>query len=299
MKVKQQNTAKNISDSAFHIGKRTSTQKIVGIISILALLLLTTSCVLQPRQSNTAPSVRIVSPQDAETFITSALRISIETEDAENNIQRINIFENGQLLGEANRSTIQTESEDSSLPERWHFNWKTSNSGNYTVSAEAVDQYGQKSSDSVNFEVNVPITNPPAPPVGNSIEYQNFIKYQDLWKLHNKNSYVIDFQKICFCLPDITQPAKLRVINQSLNNATYLSGAAVNQDIFIHFYTVNHAFSLIQEAFDRDAEEIRVVYDELYGYPKSAFIDYDKRIADEELQFKFSNFAELVVLHEN
>jgi len=77
MKVKQQNSTKNRSDSTFYFSNKANTRKIVGIISVLSLFLLTTSCVLQPRQSNTAPSVRIVSPQDAETFIASALRISL------------------------------------------------------------------------------------------------------------------------------------------------------------------------------------------------------------------------------
>ncbi len=270
-------------------------KKIKGVIRVLALftyvclIFLLSSCILQSKQPNTAPSVRIVSPQDSEVFLASSLRISIEAEDAEKNLKNIKVYENGQVIGNASRSTSQGQFQDPSLPERWHFNWTASENGTYIFGAEAIDELGKRSTTFVSFEVQIPSPVNPSTPI-DTIAFENYKQNLALWQQTAINSYVIDFQRICFCLPDLTQPVKLSVENHNLSDAIYLSGAAVNQSNYVHFYTINKAFSLIQEAFDAKAAEVRVVYNQEFGFPTSVFIDYDERLADEELQFRFNNF---------
>jgi len=285
-------SSKNTSAlSSLSIGQKNKL-KLLSFCKLLLVTILVTpilsSCVLQARKTNTAPSIRIISPQDTEVFVASALRISMEAEDAEQNINTVKLYQNGEILGDASPSLLAGQTQDPTLPERWHFNWTAPENGSYNISAEATDELGLKAMTSVSFEVQVPATTPPTTPV-DSEAYQSFIDNKTLWESQNIKNYEVDFQRICFCLPDITQPAKLTVINQFLSDAIYLSGATVNQNNFFHFYTINKAFSLIQEAFNEGAAEIRVVYDIEHGFPKSAFIDYDERLADEELQFRFSN----------
>lgn len=272
-----------------HLSKQKLFATKLILIFFLAIPLLS-SCILQTRQLNTAPSVRIVSPQNSEVFVASELRISIEAEDAEKNISSIKLFQDGQAIGEASRSLLQGQTQDPSLPERWHFNWTAPQSGSYVFSAEATDQFGQKAMASVSFNVVLPVVNNPSNPV-DAVAYQAYTDNLTLWKSQAVNTYVIDFQRICFCLPDLTQPVQLNVVNNNLSNAIYLSGAAVNQNNYSHFYTVDKAFSLIEEAFTKNAAEIRVVYHDIHGFPTNVFIDYDKLLADEELQFNFSNFV--------
>lgn len=261
----------------------------IRILAFVIGVCLLNACILQSKQTNTAPSLRIISPQDSEVFFAPSLRISIEAQDAEKNLKHINVYQNGQAIGKASRSEIEGQSQDPSLPERWHFNWTAPENGSYVFSAEAIDKLGEKSTTSVSFEIKTPLNgNPPTSVDG--IEFQSYTQNLALWQQQKINTYVIDFQRICFCQPDLTQPVTLSVENHNLSEAIYLSGSAVNQSNYLHFYTINKAFLLIQEAFDKNAAEIRVVYDQEFGFPSSVFIDYDKRLADEELQFKFSNF---------
>ena len=260
------------------------------LLTCLIFFPLLSGCILQAKKLNTAPSVRIVSPQDTEIFLAPTLRISIEATDAEKNLSSISLYENGKIIGNALQTLAAGTAQDPALPESWYFNWTAPQNGSYTISAEATDQLGLKSMSSVTIEVQVPPTNPPTQP-GDSIAYTNFLENRTLWQSHTVSDYEIDFQRICFCLPEITQAAKLNIVNQVLADANYLNGTAVNQNNYSHFLTIDQAFSVLEEAFTQNATEIRVDYDATYGYPTSAFVDYDARIADEELQFRFSNFA--------
>ncbi len=259
-------------------------------LCLILILPLINSCVLQARQTNTAPTVRITSPEEADIFLNSSLRINLEAEDAENNLSSVQLFENGQLLGEANQTSLEQQSQESTSTARWYFDWTAPQNGSYTVSAEATDAFGLKSMATVSFEVEVPNPDGPTTPPVDDAAYQDFLNNQTLWQDNNFENYVVDFQRICFCLPDFTQAATLTVENQNLTDATYLNGGAVSRDIYDNFLTVDKAFELIQEAFNRDSDEVRIVYDSIYGFPINVFIDYDKRMADEELVFKFSNF---------
>ncbi|MBT5773744.1 MAG: hypothetical protein HOH95_05130, partial [Dehalococcoidia bacterium] len=49
--------------------------------------------------------------------------------------------------------------------------------------------------------------------------------------------------------------------------------------------TIDGLFNLIEEAIDQRAAAINVTYHPTLGYPLDAYIDYDLRIADEELGF--------------
>ena len=44
-------------------------------------------------------------------------------------------------------------------------------------------------------------------------------------------------------------------------------------------------FDVLMDAFDRDAHEVRVTYDEATGIPADIWIDYEENTADEELGF--------------
>lgn len=259
-------------------------------LSCLIFFPLLSGCILQGKKPNTAPSVRIVSPQDTEVFVAATLKISIEANDAEENLSSILLYENGKALGNALQTLDAGTTQDPALTESWYFNWTAPQNGSYTLSAEAIDQLGLKSMSSVTIEIQVPNSEPPTQP-GTTLAYNSFLENRILWQSHAISDYEVDFQRICFCLPEITQAATLSIVNQVLDDANYLNGTTVNQNNYSHFLTINQAFALIEAAFTQSAAEIRVDYDPTYGFPTSAFVDYDKRIADEELQFRFSNFV--------
>ena len=60
-------------------------------------------------------------------------------------------------------------------------------------------------------------------------------------------------------------------------------GRPVPFSISDSFPSVEQLFDAIQDGIDRNADFIDVEYDFTYGYPTSVYIDYDRRVADEEL----------------
>jgi hypothetical protein len=49
-------------------------------------------------------------------------------------------------------------------------------------------------------------------------------------------------------------------------------------------------FAVLKRNIDNKAHRIDVTYDEIFGYPKTAFIDVDLRMADEEQGWSILKF---------
>ena len=75
--------------------------------------------------------------------------------------------------------------------------------------------------------------------------------------------------------------------NGVLFNIKYADGSGpVDKTKYANYRTIEGLFEFIQEAINRKAYRIKVSYDTNLGYPISASIDYDERMADEEKSFK-------------
>jgi hypothetical protein len=55
-------------------------------------------------------------------------------------------------------------------------------------------------------------------------------------------------------------------------------------------HTVDGLLALLAEAYAQDAARVDVEYDEGWGYPRSAYIDYHEQMADEEKGWSISSF---------
>jgi len=123
-----------------------------------------------------------------------------------------------------------------------------------------------------------PNPNPdPDPNPVNPIEQlykQNLLK----WQNQNLKSYDYVFQS---------------VQNNQIESIRWIETfAEVAEDRKTIFLSVEQIFELIKSAIDKDAATIRVNYDFSYGYPTNVYIDYDERIADEEVSIR-SSFLEV------
>ena len=95
-------------------------------------------------------------------------------------------------------------------------------------------------------------------------------------------SYVVRIS--CNCPSDVTRPVTVWVDRGSVEYLFYEDdGRAVPLSYAGSFPSVERLFAEIQDAIDSRADYIDVQYDFTYGYPTSVYIDYDRRIADEEL----------------
>ena len=106
------------------------------------------------------------------------------------------------------------------------------------------------------------------------------------WQAAGLDAYAMTLRRSCFCpVPDYTGPFEVRVRNGAVEQVR-LNGAAVDAE---RGMTVDALFALVEDAYERGAVEVAVEFDERLGYPTSVGIDYDLRLADEEIGYTVSD----------
>lgn len=55
--------------------------------------------------------------------------------------------------------------------------------------------------------------------------------------------------------------------------------------------TVEDLFDLVEDAIEKDADHLEVMYDNFNGFPWFIDIDYSKEIADEEIRYEITSFS--------
>jgi hypothetical protein len=117
-------------------------------------------------------------------------------------------------------------------------------------------------------------------------EKLEFDRNRQLWREQSLGSYQYFFNWSCFCLPEYTAPVVINVERGEWSEISLVrDGKPVKEDDWKRYKTIEELFNIIDQALLQDAKEIRVEYDSDFGYPTSAFIDYDEMIADEERGF--------------
>lgn len=107
------------------------------------------------------------------------------------------------------------------------------------------------------------------------------------WLSQGLRDYQYTFRRSCFCAPGSTEPMRITVRGNAIASVVRISDGAP-QDPAV-FDTIDGLFDLLAEAIDTDAAQFRAEYDGRLGFPTSAYIDRDERIADEELGFTASD----------
>ena len=110
------------------------------------------------------------------------------------------------------------------------------------------------------------------------------------WEAAGWADYRFTLRRSCFCpSPDFTGPFEVTVRDGALASVT-LDGAAVDD---ARGLTVDELFALIEEAYERDAETVRLAFDEATGAPTELYIDYSTQMADEEIGYTVSDLEAL------
>jgi hypothetical protein len=107
------------------------------------------------------------------------------------------------------------------------------------------------------------------------------------WRGEGLQDYQYTFRRSCFCAPGSTEPMRITVRANAILSVERISDGA-RQDPAL-FDTIEGLFALLEEAIDGEAAQFRAEYDGARGFPTSAYIDRDERIADEELGFTASD----------
>lgn len=111
------------------------------------------------------------------------------------------------------------------------------------------------------------------------------------WARVGPSSYTFRFERGCFCPEDIRGPFLVRVEGGLVRSATTLSGAPASAQAMALILSVPQVFDLIDQAIDRRACSVRADYDAALGFPTAVDIDYDARLADEEVYLRLSELT--------
>lgn len=108
------------------------------------------------------------------------------------------------------------------------------------------------------------------------------------WKRANIHSYEFLFRINCFCGPETTGPHRIEVRSDTIYA---VNGAPFNPaKNYIRLMTIPDLFRFIRESDGRNPFRKSVLYDSVYGFPKSLYYDFDERIADEEIGYIITEF---------
>jgi hypothetical protein len=105
-----------------------------------------------------------------------------------------------------------------------------------------------------------------------------------MWVGKGLNSYTYVYQRSCNCLAEVMEPKLVKVVDGQVvsvnGQAVQVIERAVGDD---SIPTLDGLLDEIQKAIDSNAFQVKVEYDQVYGYPRSILIDYEEFVADEEL----------------
>jgi hypothetical protein len=111
------------------------------------------------------------------------------------------------------------------------------------------------------------------------------------WRREGLSDYRYEFELHCYCVGDLYRPVTVRVRNGAVHSAVYADNGAPVPDEYLPLYrTIDGLFEVIGDAINRHADYLDVEYDDVYGYPRFADIDYEHGTADDEVYFTVRRF---------
>lgn len=111
------------------------------------------------------------------------------------------------------------------------------------------------------------------------------------WVEADLDDYRVEYARACECLQAAAGPFLVTVRDGTVTDVASLGGEPL-PDGFAPF-TVERLFATIGDAFDEGADAVEVTYDVALGLPVRVAIDYDERVADEELYVEVTGFERL------
>jgi hypothetical protein len=112
-----------------------------------------------------------------------------------------------------------------------------------------------------------------------------------LWDRQHLASYQFHVSRLCFCAPDARRPLIAVVVQGQVASLTDAETGVPFTGDPVMPVTVPGLFAAIEDAINRNAAQVDVRYDPQLGYPAEITIDFDQRIADEEVRYFASELA--------
>jgi hypothetical protein len=115
------------------------------------------------------------------------------------------------------------------------------------------------------------------------------------WSRQGLTSYRFNVSQLCFCGPDVRGVFHVVVERGSVTSVTDAETGAPRTPHPAVPLTVEALFDKVEEAIERDADEIDVRYDPMLGYPQEIAIDFIENAIDDEVTYVVSDLMPLPI----
>jgi Family of unknown function (DUF6174) len=115
-----------------------------------------------------------------------------------------------------------------------------------------------------------------------------FVMAEMQWYSTGYPSYSFTYEEFGFHAYEMAYPWVIDVVNQQISRINDSNGKPVTS--IPTPPTIEHVFTIVQEALDIHADTVEVSYSKVHGFPTRVFIDYDKMMVDDERTIEISNF---------
>jgi hypothetical protein len=116
------------------------------------------------------------------------------------------------------------------------------------------------------------------------------------WQEASISHYRFNLNLSCFCAFAENMPLVLEVQEGEVVSMEYQNGNEIevtNLEFFQQYATIERIFEQLEKALGGEADEVTVTYDETYGFPTQADIDFVEQAIDDELYLTISDFEVL------
>ena len=111
-----------------------------------------------------------------------------------------------------------------------------------------------------------------------ALTVEDLERRRSIWEARNLRDYQIDYQNKTFLPPEQMKPVFITVRSSSTESVVYQSNGQPVQEG--SYADVEGLFELVRDAISWKCEEISVTFDPQLGYPISAWLSWDRRVAD-------------------
>jgi len=113
------------------------------------------------------------------------------------------------------------------------------------------------------------------------------------WASAGLHDYEFDFQRLCFCAPDATEPVHIVVRRDAIVSVVRSRDGQPASTTFTVWPRVDELFVDVQQRLDQHVERLDVRYDPTFGYPLSVVVDIAVMSADDEYSLTAGNLRRL------
>ena len=124
--------------------------------------------------------------------------------------------------------------------------------------------------------------------VGVETDPNTLDKQQQLWESNGIDSYTFTQSISCFCTEEYREPKEVVVRDGGIVS---VAGVAYDADFQQTILSVAARFDYIRKSLAREPEMFSVEYDAVYGFPSRFYFDFSFMIADEEIDYTFTDFT--------